>query len=280
MSAKPRIDILTLFPGLVEPFLEGSLLGAARRQGLLDIRVTCIRDFSTDRHRSVDDAPYGGGDGMVLKCQPVVAAVEAVAGEGAQVLAMSPRGRPLDQARIAELAGAEQIVLLCGRYAGFDERILEETGAEEVSIGDYVLSGGELPALAITEAVARLVPGVLGNPESPVRDSFSTPGAPGHDGGHDWGAGILEHPVYTRPPVFRGRAVPGVLLSGNHAEIERYRRGEALRITREKRPDLLEKAELSAEDRELLRMARRADASPSASGGESGGASDAEPEPE
>ncbi len=258
MAVQPRIDILTLFPALVEPFLEGSLLGAARRQGLLDIRVTGIRDFSTDRHRTVDDAPYGGGDGMVLKCEPVVAAVEGVAGEGAQVLAMSPRGRPLDQARVVELAGAEQLVLLCGRYAGFDERILEETGAEEVSMGDYVLSGGELPALAITEAVARLVPGVLGNPESPVRDSFSTPGAPGSPG-HDWGAGILEHPVYTRPPVFRGRAVPEVLLSGNHAEIERYRRGEALRITRQRRPDLLETAELSAEDRELLRMAQRSD---------------------
>ena len=254
MAAKPRIDILTLFPALVEPFLDGALVGAARRQRRLDIRVTDIRDFSTDRHRSVDDAPYGGGDGMVLKCEPLVAAVEGVAGEGAQVLAMSPRGRPLDQARVVELAGAEQIVLLCGRYAGFDERILQETAAEEVSIGDYVLSGGELPALVLTEAVARLVPGVLGNPESAVRDSFSTPAGPGPSG-----AGILEHPVYTRPPVFRGRAVPEVLLSGNHAEIERYRRAEALRITRDRRPDLLEKTDLGAEDRELLRMARPSD---------------------
>ncbi|MBW2279633.1 MAG: tRNA (guanosine(37)-N1)-methyltransferase TrmD [Deltaproteobacteria bacterium] len=242
MAATPRIDILTLFPDLVEPFLDGALVGAARRKGLLDIRVTDIRDFSTDRHRSVDDAPYGGGDGMVLKCEPVVAAVEEVAGGDAQVLAMSPRGRPLDQARVVELSGAKQIVLLCGRYAGFDERILQETGAEEVSIGDYVLSGGELAALAVTEAVARLVPGVLGNPESPVRDSFSSP-----KGSAPARAGILEHPVYTRPPVFRGRAVPEVLLSGNHAEIERYRRAEALRITRDRRPDLLENADLGAE---------------------------------
>ncbi len=240
MSAGPRIDILTLFPGLVQPFLEGSLLGAARRQGVIDVRVHDIRDFATDRHRSVDDAPYGGGDGMVLKCEPVVAAVEEVRGEAARVLAMSPRGRLLDQAWVEMLAQETQLVLLCGRYAGFDERILAETGAEELSVGDYVLSGGELPALAVSEAVTRLVPGVLGNPASPLRDSHAQ-------------GGILEHPVYTRPPVFRERAVPEVLLSGNHAEIERFRRGESLRLTRRRRPDLLEKAELSAEDEELLR---------------------------
>ena len=244
--AGPRIDILTLFPALLEPFLQGSLLGAARSQGVLDIRVCDIRDFATDRHRSVDDSPYGGGDGMVLKCEPVVAAVEKVSGEGARVLAMSPRGALLDQARVEELANEKQLVLLCGRYAGFDERILAETGAEELSIGDYVLSGGELPALAVTEAVTRLVPGVLGNPESPLHDSFSA-----------WDrGGILEHPVYTRPPVFRGRAVPEVLLSGNHAEIERFRRAEALRLTQRRRPDLLAGIELSDDDEEVLAQAQ------------------------
>jgi tRNA (guanine37-N1)-methyltransferase len=242
VSAGPRIDIVTLFPDLVEPFLEGSLLGAARRDGLIDVRVHDVRAFSTDRHRRVDDAPYGGGDGMVLKCEPVVAAVEAVLEPGGRVLAMSPRGRLLDQARVEALGGERQLVLLCGRYAGFDERTLLETEAEELSVGDYVLSGGELAALAVTEAVTRLVPGVLGNPVSPLEDSLAR-------------GGILEYPVYTRPPVFRERAVPEVLLSGNHAEIERFRRGEALRLTRSRRPDLLEKARrsgLSAEDEALL----------------------------
>jgi tRNA (guanine37-N1)-methyltransferase len=240
VSAGPRIDILTLFPGLVQPFLEGALLGAARRKGVIDVRVHDIRDFATDPHRSADGAPYGGGDGMVLKCEPVVAAVEEVRGEAACVLAMSPRGRLLDQAWVEMLVREAQLVLLCGRYAGFDERILAETGAEELSVGDYVLSGGELAALAVSEAVTRLVPGVLGNPDSALRDSHAR-------------GGILEHPVYTRPPVFRERAVPEVLLSGNHAEVERFRREESLRLTRRRRPDLLEKAELSAEDEELLR---------------------------
>lgn len=239
MAAGPRIDVLTLFPELIEPWLRESILGAALRQGLMDVRVTNIRSFAHDRHHVVDDAPYGGGDGMVLKCEPVVAAVESVVQPGALVLALSPRGRRLDQARVAELAQASQLVLLCGRYAGFDERILAETRAEELSIGDYVVSGGEAAAWVLTEAVSRLVPGVLGNPESSVQDSFS--------------AGILEHPVYTRPPEFRGRKVPPELLSGNHAEIERFRRREALRITRERRPDLLASARLSECDLRVLR---------------------------
>ena len=241
--AGPRLDLLTIFPELVAPFLEGSLLGTARRAGTLDIRVTDIRDFATDRHRSVDDAPYGGGDGMVMRCEPVVAAIEAVAGPGAVVLALSPRGRVLDQDRVVELAAERQVVLLCGRYAGFDERILAETGAEELSIGDYVLAGGELAALAVTEAIARLVPGVLGNPDSPLRDSFASRDS--------WG-GILEHPAYTRPPVFRNRAVPEVLLSGNHKAIERFRRRDALRLTAQRRPDLIERAKLDEEDRRVL----------------------------
>ncbi len=221
----PRIDVLTIFPELVEPFLKGSLLGAALRDGLFEVRVSDIRAYATDRHRTVDDAPYGGGDGMVLRCGPLVAAVEAVAATGARILALSPRGRVLDQELVAELASERQLVLLCGRYAGFDERILEETGAEELSIGDYVLSGGEAAALVLVEAVSRLVPGVVGNPDSPERDSFSE--------------GLLEHPLYTRPVEFRGRRVPEVLLSGNHAEIERARREQARHLTRRRRPDLL-----------------------------------------
>jgi tRNA (guanine37-N1)-methyltransferase len=226
MSAGPRIEIVTIFPELVEHFLKGSLLGQARREGVVDVRVTDLRAFSTDRHHTVDDAPFGGGDGMVLKCEPVVAAVEALATPGSRVLALCPRGRRFDQALARELSAAPQIVLLCGRYAGFDERIFEVTGAEPLSIGDYVLAGGELAALVVTEAVTRLVPGVVGNPISPEADSFSE--------------GLLEYPLYTRPREFRGRGVPELLLSGNHAEIERWRAREAERLTRERRPDLLE----------------------------------------
>jgi tRNA (guanine37-N1)-methyltransferase len=226
MSAGPRVDIVTIFPDLVEHFLKGSLLGQARKDGVLDVGVTDLRALSSDRHHTVDDAPYGGGDGMVLKCEPVVAAVEAVARPGARLFALCPRGRRFDQALARELAGATQIVLLCGRYAGFDERIFALTGAEPLSIGDYVLAGGELAALVVTEAVTRLVPGVVGNPVSPEADSFSE--------------GLLEHPLYTRPREFRGLEAPEILLSGNHAEIERWRAQEAERLTRERRPDLLE----------------------------------------
>ncbi len=221
----PRIDVVTLFPELVESFLKGSLLGAARSKGVVDVRVTDLRAYASDRHRTVDDEPYGGGDGMVLRCEPVVAAVKALAEPGARVLALSPRGRCLDQVLVRELLTERQLILLCGRYAGFDERIFEETGAVELSIGDYVTSGGEAAALVVVEAVTRLVPGVVGNPDSPEHDSFSD--------------GLLEHAVYTRPRVFRGRAVPDVLLSGNHQEIARYRAREARRITSERRPDLL-----------------------------------------
>lgn len=226
MSAGPRIDIVTIFPELVEHFLTGSLLGQARSDGVLEVGVSDLRAYSSDRHHTVDDAPFGGGDGMVLKCEPVVAAVEAIARPGARVLALCPRGRRFDQALARELAAERQIVLLCGRYAGFDERIFALTGAETISIGDYVLAGGELAALVVTEAVTRLVPGVLGNPISPEADSFSE--------------GLLEHPLYTRPREYRGHEAPEVLLSGNHAEIERWRAQEAERLTRARRPDLLE----------------------------------------
>ena len=236
--AGPRIDIVTIFPELVEYFLKGSLLGTARRDGIVDVRVSDLRAHATDRQRSVDDEPYGGGDGMVLTCEPVVAAVEALAGPGARIFALGPRGRLFDQALAEELAAERQLLLLCGRYAGFDERIFEETGAEERSIGDFVISGGEAAALVVTEAVTRLVPGVVGNPASPQADTFSE--------------GLLEHPIYTRPREFRGRAVREQLLSGNHARIERFRREESLRVTRRRRPELLETARLSEEDRKFL----------------------------
>lgn len=237
--AGPRIDIITIFPELVEHFLKGSLLGAARRDGIVEVRVTDLRAYATDRQRSVDDEPFGGGDGMVLKCEPVVAAVEALARPGARICALGPRGRLFDQALAEELAAERQVLLICGRYAGLDERIFEETGAEELSIGDFVISGGEAAALVVTEAVTRLVPGVVGNPASPEADTFSE--------------GLLEHPLYTRPREFRGRAVPEPLLSGNHARIERFRREESLRVTRRRRPELLETAALSEEDRMFLR---------------------------
>jgi tRNA (guanine37-N1)-methyltransferase len=241
--AGPRIDIVTIFPELVEHFLKGSLLGLARRDGIVEVRTTDLRAYATDRQRSVDDEPFGGGDGMVLKCEPVVAAVEALAAPGARIFCLGPRGRIFDQALAEELVEAPQLVLLCGRYAGFDERICEETGAEELSLGDYVISGGEAAALVVTEAVTRLVPGVVGNPASPRADSFSE--------------GLLEHPIYTRPREFRGRRVPEPLLSGNHAQIERFRREESLRLTRERRPELLEVAQLSDEDRKFLEELER-----------------------
>jgi tRNA (guanine37-N1)-methyltransferase len=225
MSAGPRIDVVTIFPELVEHFLDGSLLGQARRDGTVDVRVTDLRGFAEGRHKSVDDTPYGGGDGMVLRGEPVVAAVEAIAEPGARVIALDPRGRRFDQGLARELAAERQLVLLAGRYAGFDDRIFALTGAEPLSIGDYVLAGGELAAMVVCEAVTRLVPGVVGNPVSPEADSFS--------------ASALEHPLYTRPREFRGLAVPDVLLSGDHAEIARWREAEAHRVTRERRPDLL-----------------------------------------
>jgi len=222
-----RIDILTIFPGVFESPLRESLLGKAIEAGVLEVRVHDIRDSATDKHRQVDDESYGGGPGMVMKPEPVFASVAAL-GEGAKrVLLLSPAGRRLDQALVRELAEEPWLVLICGRYEGVDERVVEGLPAEEVSIGDYVLSGGEAPALVLLEAVTRLVPGVIGRGESHERDSF------GADG-------MLDHPHYTRPAEFRGMRVPDVLLSGNHAEIERWRREAAREKTRRMRPDLLE----------------------------------------
>lgn len=221
-----RIDILTIFPGIFEGPLRESLLGKAVERGLLDVRVHDIRSSATDKHRQVDDEPYGGGPGMVMKPEPIFAAVGSLGDGPKRVILLSPAGRRLDQALVRELSREPWLVLICGRYEGVDERVVEGLPAEEVSIGDYVLSGGEVPALVLLEAVARLVPGVIGKEESHQRDSFED--------------GVLDHPHYTRPPEFRGMRVPEVLLSGNHAEIERWRREAALVKTRRNRPDLLE----------------------------------------
>lgn len=233
-----RIDVLTLFPAIFEGALQESLLGKALRDRRLIVELTNIRDFATDPHRTVDDAPYGGGPGMVMKCEPLFAAVESLRGRNSleRVVLLSPRGRRLDQPLVRELAALPDLTLICGRYEGVDERVSHALVTDEISIGDYVLSGGEIPALALIDAISRMVPGVVGDWESVVSDSF-------YDG-------ILGPPQYTRPPEFRGMAVPETLRNGNHAEIERYRRKESLRITRQRRPDLL--TGLTAADQALL----------------------------
>jgi tRNA (guanine37-N1)-methyltransferase len=220
------IDVFTIFPGVILGPLHESLLGRALEGGLLEVRVHDLRDWATDRHRSVDDESFGGGPGMVMKPEPVFAAVESLDPDRGRVLLLSPAGRRLDQALVSELAGRDHLSLICGRYEGVDERVIEGLAAEEVSIGDYVLSGGEFPALILIEAVARLIPGVIGTPRSHESDSFSDPR-------------LLDHPHFTRPRVFRGMEVPEVLLSGDHAKIERWRRDAAREKTRRNRPDLL-----------------------------------------
>lgn len=217
--------MITIFPALVRGVLGESLIGKAAGAGTLDLQVHDLRDWTTDRHRSVDDESFGGGPGMVLKPEPLFAAVESLDPDRGRVIAMSPAGRLLDQARAAELAAEPHLTLLCGRYEGFDERVIEGLPAEEISIGDYVVSGGELPALVLIEAVTRLIPGVLGNEASHRRDSFSEPG-------------LLDHPVYTRPQEFRGMRVPDVLVSGDHAAVEAWRRAAAEGKTTRNRPDL------------------------------------------
>ncbi len=236
-----RIDIVTIFPEIFAPLRVG-VLGRAQERGLVHIKIWNLRDFTTDRHRTVDDYPYGGGPGMVMKPEPFFAAVEAIEQEAkdrGHILLTSPQGRRFDQRMAQELSRKPHLVILCGRYEGVDERVVEGLGAEEVSIGDYVLTGGELAAMVIVDATARLVPGVVGDEGSVRQESFTT--------------GLLDHPHYTRPAEFRGMRVPEVLLSGNHAAIARWRRKEALRRTLLRRPDLLQTAELTPEDRALLR---------------------------
>lgn len=220
-----RIDVFTIFPAIVRGPLTESLLGRAIADGLVDVRVHDLRDWADDPHRSVDDEPYGGGPGMVMRAEPVFAAVESLDPERGRVLLLSPAGRRLDQALVRELAAEPHLTLVCGRYEGVDERVVEGLPAEELSIGDYVTAGGELPALVLIEAVTRLVPGVIGTEASHLADSFSEPGR-------------LDHPHYTRPREFRGMAVPEVLLSGHHGEVARWRAERARDKTRRNRPDL------------------------------------------
>ena len=220
-----RVDVVTIFPQLFDVPLRTSLLGKAVEEGLLDVRVHDLRDHGLGTHRSVDDEPYGGGAGMVMRPEPLFDAVDAVRGPDAHVVLLSPRGRKLDHALVDELARRDHLVLICGRFEGVDERVTEHLVDEEVSIGDYVLAGGELPALVVIEAVSRLVPGVLGNEESLASESHAE--------------GLLEYPQYTRPAEYRGWRVPDVLLSGDHGAIERWRREQSEQTTRERRPDLL-----------------------------------------
>jgi tRNA (guanine37-N1)-methyltransferase len=223
-----RVQVLTIFPELFGPFLATSLVGRAIEKGLLDVQVYDLRSFTEDRHRSVDDEPYGGGGGMVMTAPPWIRAVRALAGETGERrpwrVLLSPQGARLDDAKVRELAARGDLLLLCGRYEGIDERVRLTVVDEEVSIGDYVLSGGELAAMVLIEAMSRQVPGVVQQAGSVEQDSFR--------------GGLLDHPHYTRPPVVEGLAVPEVLLSGDHAAIRRWREAEALKATREKRPDL------------------------------------------
>ncbi|MHB8466802.1 MAG: tRNA (guanosine(37)-N1)-methyltransferase TrmD [Acidimicrobiales bacterium] len=233
-----RVDTFTIFPELVDGWLEGSLIGKARRSGLLDLRVHDLRSGATDPHRSVDDAPFGGGPGMVLAPDPIFRAVEVV-DPPRPLLLLGPGGRRFDQADARALAVSGSFSLLCGRYEGVDQRIVEHLCDDEVSIGDYVLAGGELGALVVIETVARLVPGVMGNASSAEDESFA--------------AGLLEYPHYTRPAEFRGWAVPEVLLSGDHGRVDRWRRAAALARTAARRPDLIAaRGGLSSPDQRLL----------------------------
>jgi len=243
-----NFEVLTLFPGMLEGPLNESILKRGREKGLLNVTVRNIRDFTEDKHKTADDSPYGGGAGMVLKPEPIFKAFEAMKAEHPSeeflTILLSPQGKLFSQKRAEELSEEKRrVVLLCGHYEAVDERVIDALVDEELSIGDYVLTGGELAALVVVDAAARLLPGVLGDEESAYRDSF--------------GDGLLDHPHYTRPADFRGMKVPDALLSGNHAEIERWRRREALRATLLKRRELIEAADLTEEDRKLLAELRR-----------------------
>jgi tRNA (guanine37-N1)-methyltransferase len=222
-----KIDVITLFPAMFAGPLDESIIKRAREAGRLDFAIHNLRDYAHDRHKTVDDRPFGGGPGMLLKPEPIFEAVESLAHEGTRVILLSPAGRPFNQAIAGDLAGLEHLLMVSGHYEGFDERVREQLADDELSIGDYVLTNGALPVMVIIDAVTRLLPGVLGDEDSAQQDSFSQ--------------GLLEFPQYTRPADFRGMTVPEVLLSGNHAEIARWRAEQARLRTEERRPDLLAK---------------------------------------
>lgn len=236
-----RFYIFTLFPAAIQPYLDISILKKAIDNGLIEVLLHDIRSWTSDRHHVTDDAPYGGGGGMVMKPEPIFTAVEDILGAPPQwpLILLTPQGRVFNQKIAAELAGYPRLGLLCGRYEGIDERVRQHLVTDEISIGDYVLTGGEIPAMILIDAISRLVPGVLGDPDGPYDDSHAS--------------GLLEYPHYTRPVDFRGWKVPDILLSGNHAEITRWRRQQALLRTYQRRPDLLEKADLSETDRKHLK---------------------------
>lgn len=250
-----RIDVLTLFPEMFEGVFGSSILGKARDKGLVSLSTLNFRDFSTNKHNTVDDTPYGGGGGMVLKPEPIFGAVEHLLGQAGnggtepsaakppRIVLMCPQGEPLTQRKAQELSGESHLIFVCGHYEGYDERIREHLVTDELSIGDYVLTGGELPAMVVIDTVVRLLPGVLGNEQSAITDSFSD--------------GLLEYPHYTRPPEFRGWKVPDVLLSGHHAEIDKWRRQQSLERTQARRPELLDIVELTEKERKWLEERRR-----------------------
>ncbi len=235
-----RVDIFSLFPEVFQPYLEISILKRAIQSALLEVKTYNIRDWAFDRHHTTDDAPYGGGGGMIMKPEPIFSAVESVLGAppDCPVILLTPQGQLFNQPMASELASYEHLAMICGRYESVDERIREHLVTHAISIGDYVLTGGELPALVVLDAVARLLPGVLGDPQATSDDSFSS--------------GLLEYPHYTRPPEFRGWTVPETLLSGNHAELKRWRRQQSLLRTLKLRPDLLPNANLNDKERAFL----------------------------
>ena len=243
-----RFDVFSLLPQVLQPYLDASILQRAIQNNLLEVYLHDIRSWTTDKHHVTDDTPFGGGGGMVMKPEPIFAAVEDVLGSppACPVILLTPQGRTYTQQIAQELSAHPRLALLCGRYEGVDERVREHLVTDEISIGDYVLTGGEIPALLLIDSITRLIPGALGDPDGAQDDSFAS--------------GLLEYPHYTRPAEFRGWRVPDVLLSGNHAKIERWRRDQALLRTQRRRPDLLEKFELNKKDREFLRKLEQEEA--------------------